>query len=62
MKKHILTLIPLEHLPQDGISVFYSLSPDPEVNKAWRGFNNCITGRLLCPVKHLQTFKENPEE
>ena len=62
MKKHILTLILSEHLPQDGISVFYSLSPDLEVNKVWRGFNNCITGCLLCLVKYLQMFKENPEE
>ena len=62
MKKLVLALIPSEYLPQDGISAFYALSPDPELNKAWRGFNNCTTGHLLCPVKYRQMFKENPEE
>lgn len=61
MKKLISTLIPSEYLPEGGISVLHELSPDPEINKAWRGFNNCTTGRLLCPVKHLQKFKDEPE-
>jgi hypothetical protein len=62
MKRLVLTLIPSEYLPEGGISVLYALSPDPETNKAWRGFKNCTTGRLLCPVKYLQRFKDNPEE
>jgi len=62
MKKLVPALIPSEYLPEGGITALYELSPDPEINKAWRGFNNCTTGRLLCPMKYLQRFKEKPEE
>jgi hypothetical protein len=62
MKKSVLALIPSEYLPAGGISALYELSPDPEMNKAWRGFNNCTTGNLLCPKNYLRRFKEKPDE
>jgi len=62
MKKLVLTLIPSEYLPEGGISAFYGLSADPEIHKAWRGFNNCTTGHLLCPKNHLKRFEEKPNE
>ena len=62
MKKSVLTLIPSEYLPGLGISGLDGLPSEPEIYKAWHGFNNCITGRLLCPKNHLQQFKGNPEE
>jgi hypothetical protein len=62
MKKSVLAFIPSEYLPTGGISALHELLPDPEMNKAWRGFNNCTTGHLLCPKNYLQRFKEKPDE
>lgn len=62
MKKLVLTLIPSEYLPNGGITVLHELSPDPEMNKAWRGYNNSTTAHLLCPAKYRERFNEKPEE
>lgn len=62
MKRLVPTLIPSKYLLEGGITTLYDLSTDPEVNKAWRGFNNCTTAHLLCLAKHCERFKEKPEE
>ena len=35
---------------------------NPGISKSWRGWENVITARLLCPVDSLAEFKANPEE
>ena len=35
---------------------------NPGGNKAWRGWGNTITARLLCPIDYIGQFKENPDE
>jgi hypothetical protein len=62
MKRLVPTFIPSEYLPAGGITVLYGPTSDPEINKAWRGFNNCATAHLLCPAKYLKRFEEKLEE
>jgi hypothetical protein len=68
LKKEVISLIPPEYLPGSGSSGTLQNVPfahiefkDPELHKAWRGFENLITTRLLCPVNHLEKMKEDPE-
>ena len=69
MKHDILGLIPEEYLPSadaqlEGIrrvATAYIDSPNPEGEKIWRGLNNVVTARLLCPAKYLEEFKRDPE-
>lgn len=68
MKTDILGLIPEKYLPDTSgggvvrkVAASYIDSPHPEASKVWRGFNNAITARLLCPAKHIEKFKRDPE-
>lgn len=68
MKTDILGLIPEKYLPDTSaegivrrVAASYIDSPSPGTSKVWRGFNNTITARLLCPAKYLEQFKGNPE-
>lgn len=69
MKTDILNLIPEKYLPDTGVNTaiarkvaasYINITP-PEVSKVWRGFNHVITARLLCPRKHVEQFKRDPE-
>ena len=71
MKTDILKLIPEKYLPDTVIEgivrkvatsyIDHDLITCPETSKVWRGFNNTITARLLCPAKHIEQFKRDPE-
>ena len=68
MKVDILKLIPENYLPDTGaegvvrkVAASYIDSPTPESSKIWRGFNNGITARLLCPAKYIEQFKRDPD-
>ena len=68
MKTKILDLIPEKYLPDTGaegvvrkVAASYIETPSPWTSKVWRGFNNIITARLLCPAKYLGRFKGDPE-
>lgn len=71
MKTDILKLIPEKYLPDTVIEgivrkvatsyIDRDLIACPETSKVWRGFNNTITARLLCPAKHIEQFKRDPE-
>lgn len=68
MKVNILKLIPEKYLPDTGaegvvrkVAASYISIHSPEDKKAWRGFNNVVTSRLLCPAKYIDQFKRDPE-
>jgi hypothetical protein len=68
MKRDVFDLIPPEYLPDSGgggalqnVPRAHTEFKNPEMHKAWRGFENPITSRLLCPANHLQRMKEDPE-
>ena len=68
MKTNILGLIPEMYLPDTGtegivrkVAASYINLPSPETTKVWRGFNNTITARLLCPAKYIERFKGDPK-
>jgi len=68
MKTNILGLIPEMYLPDTStegiirkVTASYINLPSPETTKDWRGFNNTITARLLCPAKYVEQFKGDPE-
>ena len=68
MKTGILNLIPEKYLPDTSVegvvrkvATSYINIPCPEASKVWRGFNHTITARLLCPAKHIEQFKADPE-
>lgn len=64
MKRDIFDLIPQEYLPDSGGDGSFPTCThaykNPEMHKAWRGFESPITARLLCPVNYLQRTKEDP--
>ena len=43
------------------VAASYIDAASPGTSKVWRGFNNTITARLLCPAKYLERFKGDPE-
>ena len=68
MKRDVINLIPQEYLPGSGGGGSLQNVPsahigyrNPDMHKAWRGFDNSITSRLLCPVNHLEKMKVDPE-
>jgi len=68
MKREIINLIPSVYLPNSGnngplqnVPSAYIESRNADMHKAWRGFDNPITARLLCPVNHLEKMKADPE-
>jgi len=68
MKRDIINLIPAEYLPNSGsndllqnVPSAHIKSRNPDMHKAWRGFDNPITARLLCPANHLERMKVDPE-
>jgi len=68
MKTDILDLIPEKYLPETGgegivrkVAASYIESQSPGTSKVWRGFNNAITARLLCPAKYIEQFKGDPD-
>ena len=69
MKNKVLRLIPEKYLPDtvvDGVIVkkvatAYVDLTHPEALKVWRGFNHAVTARLLCPTKHIEQFKRDPD-
>jgi len=62
MKRDIINLIPSEYLPGPGCSgSLQGVCRNPDMYKAWRGFDNPTTARLLCPVNHLERMKGDPE-
>jgi len=68
MKRDVINLIPQEYLPSlsgDGslqnVASAHIEYRNPDMHKAWRGFDNPITARLLCPVNHLEKMKVDPE-
>lgn len=68
IKRQIIHLIPPEYLPNSGDNGPLQNVPsahikfrNPEMHKAWRGFDNPITTRLLCPVNYLEMMKADPE-
>ena len=59
MKRDLIGLIPQEYLPDLGSAhVKYQ---NPDMHKAWRGFNGPVTAQLLCPANHLEKIKTDPE-
>lgn len=69
MKTEILKLIPEMYLPDTGAegiikkvaAAYFRDDPHPETSKIWRGLNNPITTRLLCPAKYIEQLKKDPE-
>jgi len=67
-KSGIVTLIPSRYFPQDRDGNMaanahqYVNIKDPGKMKSWRGWNNSITARLLCPIDYIDQFNENPDE
>ena len=68
MKRDVLELIPKEYLPNPGgdgllqnVPRAHTSFQNPEMHKTWRGFENPLTSRLLCPVNYLRRMKEDPE-
>jgi hypothetical protein len=69
MKTDVLDLIPEKYLPDTGVNsvavrkvaASYIDLAKPEGSKDWRGFNHEVTTRLLCPAKHIEQFKRDPE-
>jgi len=68
MKRDVIDLIPPEYLPGSGSNGSLQNVPrahtehrNPEMHKAWRGFDSPITARLLCPVNYLEKMKVDPE-
>jgi len=68
MKRDVINLIPPEYLPGLGGSEALQNVPsahigyqNPDMHKAWCGFDNPITARLLCPVNHLERMKVDLE-
>ncbi|KAF9786096.1 hypothetical protein BJ322DRAFT_1107959 [Thelephora terrestris] len=58
IKQTIVTLLPLP-LDQTGIRPVNIVNPG--TSKAWRGWQNLTTARLLCPADHLAEFDTDPE-
>jgi hypothetical protein len=67
IKHHVLELIPQKYLPfsSDGTTSLNAHQcvkvKNPGATKAWRGWCNPITARLLCPVDYIAQFKVDPE-
>ena len=68
IKHNIALLIPPEYLPLDNdgkaaVNAYQHIDvQSPGATKTWRGWNNPITSRLLCPVEYIVQFKANPDE
>jgi hypothetical protein len=67
MKKYIIGFIPRKLFPDaDGCTAGYIRSYtsclSPNTIKSWRGFENILTARLLCPVDYLEAMKADPEQ
>ena len=67
IKPAILKFIPQDYLPLDENSntpanaYQFVMVQNPDTSKTWRGWGNCITAQLLCPVDHVPEFEANPE-
>lgn len=69
MKNEVLRLIPEKYLPDTvvdsvivkKVATTYVDLTHPEASKVWRGFNHAVTTCLLCPVKHIEQFKRDPD-
>jgi len=61
-------MIPEEYLPDldvpgvRKVASAYVPFKNPEASKYWRGFNNVVTTRLLCPARYLEKYKDDPEQ
>ena len=68
IKHAIVTLIPSRYFPRDrdgntaANAHRYINVKDPGKMKSWRGWNNQITSRLLCPIDYTNQFDANPDE
>jgi hypothetical protein len=67
MKKHVIGFIPRKLFPDvDGHAAggihSYTTCLSPNTIKSWRGFENILTARLMCPVDYLEAMKADPEQ
>jgi hypothetical protein len=67
IKVAIVALIPPMYLPRlaggnvvAGLHLLLDVR-NPGAIKSWRGWNNLVKARLLCPIDHLTEFDEDPE-
>jgi hypothetical protein len=67
LKLQILNMMPEEYLPDIGVAGVKKVASayvpvnHPEESKYWRGFNNVVTTRALCPARYLERYKGDPE-
>lgn len=68
MKSDLIGFISQEYLPDSGgngfpqnVASVYTELQNPDMHKAWRGFENPVTARLLCPANYLERMKADPE-
>ena len=68
IKREIISLIPKKYFPPnaDGstaVNIHHHIGvTNPGIHKSWRGWENVVTARLLCPIDSIAEFESDSDE